>query len=83
MHQTGAELELIEAPAPPVMQQVRSALTPSTKWVNSPKFWIGLSVGVAALSGLIWWGTQKEKPAKEDFSTKVQRVKLRRALPAR
>jgi hypothetical protein len=85
MHQTGAELELVEAPPPPVMQQMQTALRGATRgWKDSPRFWIGLSVGVAALGGLLWWGFQKEKPpTKEDFTSKVQRVKLRRALPAR
>lgn len=84
MHKTGAELELVEAPAPPVLQQIGNALAPTGKWVNNPKFWVGLSVGVAALGGLVWWGLHRE-PAKdkEDFTTKVQRVKLRRAMPAR
>jgi hypothetical protein len=83
MHKTGAELELVETPPPPVLSQVRAALTPTKGFVNSPKFWVGLSVGVAALSGLVWWGFHKEKPTKEDFTGKVQRVKLRRALAAR
>lgn len=84
LHKTGAEIELVEPPPPPALTQMRAAIGTPSKWVNSPKFWIGASVGVAALGGLLWWAVQKEKPApKEDFSKSVTRVKLRRAMPAR
>lgn len=85
MHKTGAELELVEAPPLPMLSQVKQALTPPRTLINSPRFWLGLSAGVAVLGGLVWWGFHKDnKPTdKEDFSTKVQRVKLRRAMPAR
>lgn len=86
MHTTGAELELVEAPVQPLFTQVQSnlGLGRSARWINNPRFWVGLSVGVAAVTGAVWWGFYKKKPiTKDDFPAKVTRVKLRRAMPAR
>lgn len=83
MHKTGAQLELVNIPQPsaPMTQQLHGL---GSKLVNSPKFWLSLSAGVAVLGGLLYWGlNHKQRSTSEPLIKKVERVKLRRAMPAR
>ncbi len=86
LHKTGATIEVIEPARVPTTSTI-GAIQPvgkSSVW-NSPKFWLGLSVGIAALGGLVWWGVHGQDSDAEDepMYQKMQKVKLRKALPAR
>jgi hypothetical protein len=86
LHKTGASIEVIEpAPHTGSLQQPQTQLAVSKSIWNSPKFWLGLGISVAAFGGLVWWGVYGRNASedKEPMYKTIQKVKLRKALPAR
>lgn len=108
LHKTGASLELVEPTgtgadvagtgvgtrvnaAHPTNSLRRLEGTAARLW-KTPKFWIGLSIGVSVLAGLTWWGLHGRSESEdararahksESTKPKFEKVKLRRALAAR
>jgi hypothetical protein len=85
LHKTGATIEVVESPVPAPTPHPLAAVRPQGSIWNSPAFWLSLSLGVSVLGGLVWWGVYYQGSSDENEPTvrKIEKVKLKRALPAR